>query len=288
MTEPTTILDAITQQTFDEQVLQPSARVPVLVDFWAAWCAPCRVLMPLLQTIVASYDGKVRLATVNSDEQPELANAYGIRSLPTVKLFRDGEVVGEFSGVQPESVIRELIDEHIARPSAASHQRAVTALQQGDIAQALTLLQHAHAEDPANHRLTIELAGLQMQTGNIDDAETLLRALPAQFRSEDSVRQLLALGLFARAKLQNDDLAAVQQQAHNEPGNLQVRFQLASHLILAEDYAVGIELLLTILQQDRQFGDDLARRALLAVFDILGERHELVQRNRRRLASLLH
>lgn len=282
------MIGAVNGETFSEQVLERSRQQPILVDFWAAWCNPCQVLMPLLEEIVRSYAGKVLLAKVDTEAEPALAEEYGIRSLPTVKLFRNGRVVEEFMGVQPETEIRDLIEPYIDRPSDQYHQQALTALQGGNIQAARSLLKQAHDIDPDNHYLAIELASLMLQTGEIDEAEALIQALPIKYREEETVRQLLALALFARGRLEAGDIETLEVGVKTDPDDLEKRFQLASSYILNDEYEAGLEQLIAIMQRDREFSDDIGRRGILAVFEIIGEGNELVPRYRRRMASLLH
>lgn len=273
---------------FDTAVLEKSRHTLVGVDFWAAWCAPCRVLMPLLQKLAGEYQGKFLLAKVNSDEQPELTNRWGVRSLPTVKLFKDGQAVDEFMGAQPESVIRAILEKYLPRESDALRDKAHAALQDGDTAQALQLLQQALAADPDHLPVKLDLAAALMQSGKAMEAEKILDELPLQQREEPATRQLVAQLGFARAAQHAPDLKILQQRIDAGPADLQARYDLGALLILKEDFSAALEQFLEIMKRDRHFENDIGRRSLLAAFELLGADHALVQQYRRKMAPLLH
>ena len=169
MTDSPYIFDA-TAETFDSLVLDASRERPVVVDFWADWCAPCRSLMPVLAGLADRYNGKFHLVKVNSDSQQELAQRYGVRSLPTVKIFRDGEVVDEFMGALPEPAVREYIDRHVVRESDALRQRALELLQDDDRDGAIGLLRKAIAVDPDVALNHLELASVLAAAQRFDEA----------------------------------------------------------------------------------------------------------------------
>ncbi|HDK37520.1 MAG TPA: thioredoxin, partial [Thiolapillus brandeum] len=143
----------ITNDNYQTAVLEQSHKVPVLVDFWASWCQPCQMLMPVLANLAEQYQGKFILAKINTEEQQELAAQFGIRSIPTVKLFRNGDPVDEFAGALPESEIRKFLEKHISRESDAMVDQAEQLLLQGDLENALKLLQQAKQTDPENSNI---------------------------------------------------------------------------------------------------------------------------------------
>ena len=278
MSQSPYILEA-NSDNFDSIVVENSRRVPVLVDFWAAWCAPCQMLMPILSKLVQEYEGKFLLAKVNTDEQQELAHRYAIRSLPTVQVFRDGRPVDQFMGVQPESVIRDVLDRHIPRESDRLCEAAAAAEQQGDTDQALQLLQQAHAMDPSSLRVASQLAQLLLRRGDYEAAQSLLQEMPREARNEPEMETLKALVDFA--------MEAKQAPAQAAPGDALASYRLAAREVLAENYAEALDRLLEILRTDPQMREK-AREAMLAVFKLLGDKSDLATRYRVRMFNALH
>ena len=160
----------VSMQNFQQLVLETSMQKPVLVDFWADWCQPCQTIMPMLAKLADEYAGKFELAKVNADEQQELAAHFGIKSLPTMKLFFQGQIVDERMGAVPESEIRAMLDKHIVSESDQFMQAAMQAYQQGQTEQALELLNHALAKDPDNAQLKVTIAQMVYAQGDSDSA----------------------------------------------------------------------------------------------------------------------
>lgn len=278
----------VTRETFDTYVLQNSHKVPVLVDFWAGWCQPCQMLMPVLQKIIEEYNGEVLLAKVNSDEQQELAGQFGVRSLPTVKVFKDGKPVDEFMGVQPEPAIREMIERHVVRQSDLTRAEALRLAKEGDIEGAEKVLRDLIAQDPNAERAKVDLAGILTQTGRADEAEELMRTVPLNIQQEDEVKALMQRMKYARLTEGAPDTAALKQAIENDPANLTARLQLAAQLVSAGEHADALEQYLEIMKRDRKFEDDAGREGMLAVFEMLGGQGELVSTYRRKMAALMY
>jgi putative thioredoxin len=277
----------ITAQTFETEVLARSHQVPVLADFWAAWCGPCQMLMPILARLAEEYQGKFFLAKINSDEQQQLAARYGVRSLPTVKLFRNGQVVDEFMGAQPEKNIRTLLDRHIPRASDALITQAVAAARTGQIGEALAIMQQAMALDPANDRVKLELARLLAHLNRIDDAEQVLNAASAEARESPQAGSLRAQFEFTRIAGPTRDAGALEQAITANPKDSTARYQLAAVLVLGGRHREALDQLLEIVRTDRKFQNDAARKAMILVFNLLGG-GELVNEYRRKLSMALN
>jgi putative thioredoxin len=278
----------VTQQTFESQVLAKSREIPVLADFWAAWCGPCKQLMPVLAKLADEYDGKFFLAKINSDTEQPLAARYGVKSLPTVKLFRNGQVVEEFMGAQPEKTIRALLDRHIPRESDALVDNALLAARSGKPDEALAILQQAVKTDPGNDRAKLELARLHGYFGHAAEAEVALAALSVEAReSSDAVglkAQLEFVHIVANARPPDALLTAIAANARDSDA----RYELAAHLVLRQQYEAALDQLLEIVRTDRKFHDDAGRKAMVSIFNLLGGSGDTVKQYRAKLSMALN
>lgn len=276
------------QQEFDRLVLQRSHEVPVLVDFWAAWCGPCQMLMPLLAKLAEDYAGKFFLAKVNTDVEQGLATQYGVRSLPTVKLFKNGQIVDDFMGVQPEHTIRALLDRHIPRPSDAMIDKAVAAYRAGNPGEATQQLGQVLQAEPANDRARLELASVHTAQGKLDEAAALLDGLSTEAKSDPRTTALRRRLEFARVTAAAPPVAELEKTVSTNPDDCPARYQLAAARVLAGDYERALPELLEIVRRDRKFGDDAGRKAMLGVFGLLGNSGELVKKYRALLSNALN
>jgi len=287
MNELSNIVD-VTIETFQAAVIEQSQRLPVLVDYWAGWCGPCQMQLPVLKKLAAELEGKFVLAKVNTDEQRQLASEHGIRSLPTMRLFRHGKVVEEILGAQTESTLRGLLERYIERESDKVRAAAMETFGAGRREEALELLRTARVAEPDNHQLTLDYARLCVQAGNLDEAGRLLDELPWEVRDEAAAVQLRALLDFSGAVQDAPPAEQLEQSLAATPGDLELRYRLGARQVLDGHMEAALEHFMRILEQDRAFHDDLGRRSLLAVFELLGNEGELVQRYRRRLFNALH
>ena len=278
----------VSERDFVERVIQASYERPVVVDFWAAWCQPCQILKPLLKKVVEGYGGEVQLAYVDTDQEQMLAAQFGIRSLPTVMLFKDGQAVDQFMGAQPERAIRQFIERHIERESDLMLKDAMALLAQGDEAGALALLQQANALDPKNTAVLFALARLAADKDRLDEAEAILAAIPADAPEADMARELKAQIAFRRQAHEAGDMADLLGRISRDPQDLDARQRLATVLISQGQYEAAMEQFLEIMRRDRSFADDGGRKGLLQLFEMLGNDHPAVQTYRRKMFSLLH
>lgn len=275
-------------EDFEEKVVAASRRVPVLVDFWAPWCAPCRTLKPILEKLAEEYQGRFLLAKVNSDENQELAMRYGVRSIPAVKAFSGGELVDEFMGALPEGRVREFIDALV--PSAAEPLRleAQAARARGDNDTAQRRLVEALALDPRHETVQLDLVELLADTGKLTDAHQLLDAMSDRARDGARVSALRARLQLLEGVPAGGDAAELEAKLASDPDDHQARLDLANLLAARQDFPAALEHLLELVRRDRAFGDDAARRKMIQIFDLLGSDHELVRQYRRNLAAALH
>lgn len=278
----------ITESSFDDLVIKQSHRVPVLVDYWAEWCGPCQMQMPVLLKLVEQHDGRLLLAKVNTDEERGLAREHGIRSLPTMRLYKNGEIVEEILGAQTESTLRITLDRHIDRPSDAQREAALEQHRQGDTTAAIGQLERICAEDPANTRATLDLIELNLAAGRLEAAEAGYAALPRDVRDETDGTRLRALLDFSAIAGASGNMAELEQRLQATPDDLESRYRLGAMQVLSGDYEAAMQAFMEIIRQDRSFREDAGRKALLSVFDLLGNDHELVSRYRRQLFNAMH
>ena len=275
----------VTAATFEQEVSEASKTAPVLVDFWAPWCGPCRALGPLLEKLAAEYAGAFRLAKVNSDENVELARAFDVRSIPDVRAFRDGAVVDQFMGVLPESQLRAFIDRVVPKPAEVARRRAADLRAAGDPDGAIAALRGALEIDGTYQPARIDLAELLIDRGSHDAAAVELDAVHADADRDARVEALRQAIAFARAGGSESELAA---RVAGNPADLESRLALAGAYAARKAWRDALDQLLAIVERDRKWRDGAARRQMLAIFNLASGEADLVSEYRRRLASALN
>ena len=277
----------ITEDNFNSGVMEASYTTPVLVDFWASWCGPCKALMPIVTKLAQQYQGQFILAKVNIDEQQQLAAQFAVRSVPTVKLVKQGQVVDEFMGALPEGEIRAFLDKHIECESDRQLQAALEVYRQGDAALAIAQLQTAIQTDPDNPRLPVQLVKLMIEERRFADAEELIKTLPMDIRTSEDIKGIESRLTFLNQATAGPSLDELKLRIVDDPKDCAARHQLASLYISLTEYEAALEQLLEIIRIDRKFQDDIGRKDMLKVFDILGDKHELVTTYRQKMSRLL-
>jgi len=276
-----------TQANFETDVIQASLTTPVLVDFWAAWCGPCKTLGPILEKVVASYNGALKLAKVDTDAQMQLAAAFGIRSLPTVVLVKDGQMIDGFMGALPESAVREFLQRHVAANEVVSEsETAPVAAVVETPEQAIARVQQQIAAAPDKPELKLDLAQAYMRAGAADAAQTELDALPPNLAEDAKAKRLRNQIDFSRALKDAPDIAELRARLEQNPADHAARDLLGVRLLIDGDAAAGLEEFLHILQTQRGWNEGQAKKRLIAAFSILDD-EDLVGTYRRRMASLL-
>lgn len=273
------------EDNFESAVVERSHQIPVVVDFWAPWCGPCRVLGPVLEKLAEEYAGKILLAKVNVDDNPALAGAFGIQGIPAVKLVKDGQIAGEFTGALPEPAVREMLSRYLPSEYDTQSREADALEEEGKGAQAKAIYQSILDAEPNHARALLGLGRLLMNEGDRDSALNYLEKISlAADERKDADR------LIARLQLRGDDNAdeaTLREKLAAQPESLEARFDLAQALAANENFEEALAQFLNIVKSDRNFRDDGARKAMVQIFDVLPPDDPLTDQYRSELAKVL-
>ncbi len=281
------VFDATTD-TFEASVIQKSLQVPVLVDFWAEWCGPCKQLGPILEKLAAEYHGAFELAKVDVDKEQQLAAAFQIRSIPTVMLVKDGQLADGFPGALPEAQLREFLSHHGIEPRVPVEEAPAPEEAAAPVdphAEVMRLRKAVEAE-PEKAELKLDLALALLATGGAHEAEQLLEALPANLSTDDRAIKARARLGFAALLKDAPPPETLQAAIAADPGDLRARHLLGVQRIVAGDAEAGLEQFIEMLRRDRGFEDGLPKKALIDAFRVVDD-EDLVGRYRRKMSSLL-
>lgn len=280
------VFDATTE-TFETEVLQKSLQTPVLVDFWATWCGPCKTLGPMLEKLAGEYHGAFELAKVDVDKEQQIAAAFQIRSVPTVFLVKGGQIVDGFPGAVPEGQLREFLTQHGVVPLEAAPDEAETVEAPPLDPQAqVDVLRAAIAAEPDKEELKLDLALALLQTGATAEATALIDALPANLSTDDRAVRARARLDFASALQDAPAPEVLEARIAANGDDLQARHLRGVQLLLSGQDAAALEQFLDMLRRDRSYDDGRSRKLLIDAFKVI-EDEDLVGQYRRRMASLL-
>lgn len=281
---------------FMQVVVEGSDQTPVLVDFWADWCGPCKSLMPILEKLAIEYNGAFVLAKLDTEAHPGIAQQLGIRSLPTVKLFNKRQLVNEFMGALPEAEVRAFLEANVgpalpavddAEAEDTRVEDAMALFEQGHAEEARQLLQAAQADEPENPQILLALGQICISMGDLDTAESCISILPDADKQGPQGRRLAGILELARESDSTLGPQALQAQLDADPSSSELRYKLAIAEALAGNVQVGMDHLMTLMQKDPGYNEGAPREKLLALFNVLGD-DPLVGQYRRKLFALLH
>lgn len=275
-------------QNFHQVVIAGSQERPVLVDFWADWCAPCRALMPVLAKLADQYAGKFLLAKLDTEAEREIAAQFGIRSLPTVQLFKDGQMVDQFMGALPEAQVRAFLDRHIPREADILVARAEGLMAERNLGAAAPLVARALHLEPDHPKARIAEIRLKALSGDTQGAEDLIGQLPIDLLGDPQVVALSGQLRFANVLSSAEPEPQLQARLAANPGDSEARYQLAAHCIARSDFEAALGQLFELMRRDRAYGDDAGRKGMLLIFDLLGGTGDLVSRWRGRMFTAMH
>ncbi|MEO7760777.1 MAG: thioredoxin [Casimicrobiaceae bacterium] len=272
-------MNDITIENFETDVLKQSLQTPVLVDFWATWCGPCRTLGPILEKLEVDYGGRFILAKVDSDRERELSQAFGVRSIPTVILIKGGQPVDGFVGALPEGEIRAFLDKHVpaegALASEEDEEEADVLLAEGDVDGAIEKLREAIAIDPANEAARFDYARLLIESGNLGDARVALEPVQDKIAGHVTDLRFVALDLYLQAHEAVVTLPAEEKlraALTADPRNFESWLGLAQWAWIRGESAAAMDALLEVIRRDRGWKDGLARRTYIAIIELLTSR----------------
>ncbi len=275
---------------FMADVVEASNQVPVIVDFWAPWCGPCKQLGPLLEKLVKQAGGMVRMVKVNIDENQEIATQLRVQSIPMVYAFKDGRPVDAFSGAIPESQIKAFIDKLLdgaKAPLDAALDEAKGMLGAGEAHMALQLYRQIQAEDPANEHAIAGIIRSTLASGDVDATRGMIESLSADLLSKMEISAAVSAFQLSEESKEAGDATTLEGQLLSNPDDHQARYDLAITLLGSNQNQAAVDQLIELIRRNRLWNDEAGRKQLLKIFDAMGPSHEVTLNGRRQLSSVL-
>ncbi len=270
---------------FQAEVVEKSRQVPVLLEFYAEGAEPSQQLAPVLRRLAEEYKGKFHLARIDIQQNPQLVQQLGVRTLPTIKIIFQGQMADNLEGPQEESRLRQIIDQLTMSPVERVREQLDALIAAGERASAIGLLQQLIQDEPGNRALQAELCDLLVMEGRLDEARQILSTLPADTEGLSRPKNRIE---FLETAASLDSIDELNRRLEKDPEDHQTRLDLAIRLVADDQVETALEQLLELLKRDRQWQDEAARKTMIRVFDLLGKGNELATRYRRKMFTFLH
>ena len=278
------MIDA-TLSSFERDVIEASLEVPVLVDFWAPWCGPCKQLQPVLEKLEREYGGRFKLVNVNSDTNPELVASFNLKSIPYAVAFVDGNAVAQFMGAQPEAYVRAFLDRLIPNPGELEHRAAREALALRQFAIAESSLKNAIALDPSNDGARLDMAAVLLERDDYAAALRHFELLSPRAPQQSTYATMKARMEAARTASELPPADSLLARVEQDEDDLEARLDLAELYIAKRDFDGALAQLLEVVRRDRRFRNDIGRLKMLQVFEMAADQPDLVAEYRKRLSA---
>lgn len=278
----------VTEANFQQVMVEESAQRLVLLDFWAEWCAPCKALGPILEKLAHEYGGQILLAKINADEQQAITAQFGIRSLPTVAIVKNGQPIDAFQGAEPESAIRERLQKHLPAPWEGAIAEARELAQQEKFDEALPLLREAWMQSEQQFEIGLLLADCLLHLKRANDAAAILEGASMEQQLDPNYKELISRLQLMQEAADSPEIRELQSKLAADPENMTLKMELAVQLQQADRAEEALDLMLSVLQKDKNFADGTARKTMLDMLNGLGKGDPLAAKYQRKLFTLLY